>query len=101
MDTITSYLPALQSVLPKFSSPTVSPFPEINDLAPGPLGPVDLSQGSNGPALVAFVRHCGCPFAEKEVRLLAEESKRNKELHVVIVQHSAKEVTEQWFKDVG
>ena len=54
---------------------------------------------------MAFVRHCGCPFAEKEVRLLAEQSRKwkeqGKQLHVVIVQHSAEKETQEWFEALG
>jgi len=47
------------------------------------------------------VRHCGCPFAEKETKLLAEEVKKHPQLHVIIVQHSDQRETEEWFERVG
>ncbi|KAF2220679.1 hypothetical protein BDZ85DRAFT_187111, partial [Elsinoe ampelina] len=53
------------------------------------------------PTLVAFVRHCGCPFAEKELRLLGEQAERNTSLRVVIVQHSSEADTKDWFERVG
>lgn len=51
--------------------------------------------------LVAFVRHCGCPFAEKEVKLLGAETRKHSDLHVVIVQHSAEAETKEWFERIG
>jgi hypothetical protein len=35
------------------------------------------------------------------VQLLGAESRRNDKLHVVIVQHSDRATTEQWFEDIG
>lgn len=99
---LSSYLPAIKSVLPQ-ASPSVSPLPDIGSPAPAPVGPLDLarSNGNGTPTLVAFVRHCGCPFAEKEVQLLGAETRKNEQLHVVIVQHSDLATTQQWFEDIG
>jgi len=99
MDTLTSYLPALQSIIPTFGGPTVSPLPDISGPAPSALGPVSFPSGA--PTLIAFVRHCGCPFAEKEIQLLAAETKKNSSLHVIIIQHSEQSVTEDWFASLN
>ncbi|PNS21105.1 hypothetical protein CAC42_3443 [Sphaceloma murrayae] len=84
----------LTSVLPKLTGPKVNPLPELGSAAPS-LGNKATLPG--GPTLVAFVRHCGCPFAEKEVRMLGDEAERNSALHVVIVQHSSEADTKDWF----
>ncbi|KAI5198275.1 hypothetical protein E4T39_06841 [Aureobasidium subglaciale] len=97
---LASYIPAIKSIIPQ-ASPSVASLPEIGDAAPAPVGSIDLSHGNGRPTLVAFVRHCGCPFAEKEVQLLGAESRKNEKLHVVIVQHSDEATTKQWFEDVG
>ncbi|KAK6003455.1 hypothetical protein QM012_009226 [Aureobasidium pullulans] len=97
---LASYIPAIKSILPQ-SSPTVAALPEIGDVAPAPVGSIDLTHGNGTPTLVAFVRHCGCPFAEKEVQLLGAESRKHEKLHVVIVQHSDEATSKQWFEDVG
>jgi len=93
-------------MLPKFASPSVATLPEIG--APAPRTPLPSSDGSNNnydfsqrPTLVAFVRHCGCPFAEKEIRLLADEVRKNGELRVVVVQHSEMDVVREWWDSVG
>lgn len=99
-DYLASYLPAIRSIIPQ-ASPAVSPLPEIGSKAPAPVGSLDLSSGHGKPTLVAFVRHCGCPFAEKEVQLLGAEARNNEQLHVVIVQHSDEATTKSWFEDIG
>ncbi|TKX26722.1 hypothetical protein C1H76_0876 [Elsinoe australis] len=88
------------SVLPKLTGPTVGPLPDLASPAPTALGPINFTT-SPAPTLVAFVRHCGCPFAEKEVRLLADEADRNASLRIVIVQHSSEADTRDWFERIG
>ncbi|KAF4555224.1 Hypothetical protein D9617_3g022960 [Elsinoe fawcettii] len=88
------------SVLPKPFGPKAATLPEIASEAPTSLGPCTFGP-AGPPTLVAFVRHCGCPFAEKEVRLLGEESERNAALRVVIVQHSSEADTKDWFERMG
>lgn len=93
-------MPVIQSVLPR-SSPEVSPVPGLGALAPAPINGIDLARGNGQPTLVAFVRHCGCPFSEKEVKLLAEQLVKHPKLHVIIVQHSEQKDTEEWFERIG
>ncbi|THW39575.1 hypothetical protein D6D21_07249 [Aureobasidium pullulans] len=97
---LASYIPAIKSIIPQ-SSPSVAALPEVGEQAPAKVGSVDLKSGGGRPTLLAFVRHCGCPFAEKEVQLLGAESRKNEKLHVVIVQHSDEATTQQWFEDIG
>ncbi|CAC9887865.1 unnamed protein product, partial [Aureobasidium pullulans] len=91
---LASYIPAIKSIIPQ-SSPSVAALPEVGEQAPAKVGSVDLKSGGGRPTLLAFVRHCGCPFAEKEVQLLGAESRKNEKLHVVIVQHSDEATTQQ------
>lgn len=98
---ISSWTPVLQSINPFTSSPSTSPLPQIGSSAPSALGDLTLPSGTGHPVLVAFVRHCGCPFAEKEIKLLGAETRKNNELHVVIVQHSAEAETKEWFARIG
>lgn len=93
-------MPVLQSVLPR-SSPETSSFPQIGSPAPAPIDGIDLAKGNGVPTIVAFVRHCGCPFSEKETKMLAEQVKKHPKLHVIIVQHSEQEETEAWFERIG
>ncbi|WRT63836.1 uncharacterized protein IL334_000761 [Kwoniella shivajii] len=92
---LASYLPAIQSIIPQ-SSPTSAPLPEIGSKAPS-LPDVQI----DGPTLVAFVRHCGCPFAEKEIHLLSDQLKAHPQLKIIIVQHAEKDQVDQWFNEIG
>ncbi|GAB7357805.1 hypothetical protein MBLNU459_g0619t2 [Dothideomycetes sp. NU459] len=96
-----SWTPVLQSINPFTSSPSTAALPSVGDPAPSIIKSLNLPQGTGKPTLVAFVRHCGCPFAEKEVKLLGEETRKNEQLHVVIVQHSEDKETQEWFERIG
>ncbi|KAH6674876.1 hypothetical protein B0J14DRAFT_479572 [Halenospora varia] len=53
------------------------------------------------PAVVVFMRHAGCPFAEKtfiELRRLANKYTR---LRFIAVSHSSKEATDKWITQMG
>lgn len=93
------WLQAASSIRPRWG-PTTASFPSLGAAAPSALGPISFST-LHQPALVAFVRHCGCPFAEKEVRMLGEVAAEHTGIHVVIVQHSPEEQTRAWFERIG
>lgn len=118
------WLHTLKSVIPKlpFSSAPLQPFPELGSCAPSSLGPITFPSSSSTtesnekasqytvgnsnerggkPTLVAFLRHCGCPFAEKEVRLLATQARKYGDLKIVLVQHSDARDTRDWFERIG
>jgi hypothetical protein len=54
-----------------------------------------------GPAVVAFLRHVGCPFAEATLRALAAAAEGRPELRFVAVTHSAPEVSVAWVEACG
>lgn len=65
--------------------------------------------GSTGGTILSFVRHCGCPFAEAEVRelaqlLLAQEKESggtgSRPLRGVIVCMSEEDVANGWYEGV-
>jgi hypothetical protein len=94
---MTSYLPYdLQSVLPGHKGKPAK-VPEIGEQAP----PIDGVNYTANPHLIAFVRHCGCPFAEKEVKDLAAVQKADPNVYIVIVAHSEKDVVDDWFERRG
>lgn len=108
---MTSWLPYdVQSLLPR-SSPQTSGLPTPGDAAPEiPRSSIVVNGGSvspySGPSLgtiIAFVRHCGCPFAEKEIRMLGEVRKRHdeREVQIVVVQHSDEGQTREWWSTIG
>lgn len=111
---MTSYLPHdIQSLLPR-SSPKAAQTPSVGEQAPSFPSDIKVVQGGSASnisystpskgTLVAFVRHCGCPFAEKEVKLLGEVDKKHGgqgEVQIVVVQHSDEEETRAWWKRIG
>lgn len=102
MSGITSYLPHdLQSLLPRGDQPPTAQIPSIGSQAPS-FPNVSYNAKKKG-TLIAFVRHCGCPFAEKEVKLLGQVAKEDKEgeVQIVVVQHSEEGETKEWWKRIG
>jgi alkyl-hydroperoxide reductase/thiol specific antioxidant family protein len=70
----------------------VAGLPEVGDAAPdiAPLGRVE------GPAVVTFLRHVGCPFAEATMRALSEEAERCPQVAWVAISHARLEATDRW-----
>lgn len=75
----------------------VAAFPALGSMAPvvPPLGEV------KGPAVVTFLRHVGCPFAEATVRSMSELVERHAEVTWIAVSHARLEATDRWCADVG
>jgi hypothetical protein len=75
----------------------VSALPELGAPAPiaEPLGEV------RGPAVVAFLRHVGCPFAEATMQALSEEAARHPEIDWIAVSHAGLEATDHWCTAIG
>ena len=61
--------------------------------------PVGLEPGR--PAVVAFLRHTGCPFAERTMQLLRDAAARAPEVHWIAISHAAGPDTERWCAAVG
>ncbi|KAL1652027.1 hypothetical protein SLS58_000150 [Diplodia intermedia] len=53
------------------------------------------------PVVVTFLRHCGCPFAEKTFRNLREAASRNPDIRFVAVSHSDQAATDRWLDSLG
>ncbi|KAI0180891.1 hypothetical protein GGR52DRAFT_522110 [Hypoxylon sp. FL1284] len=76
----------------------LSPVPKVGDKAP--VHP-NLTLPSDKPTVIVFLRHCGCPFAEKTFQNMTSLSVQHKEVHFVAVSHSSAEATERWVVQVG
>lgn len=74
----------------------VARAPRVGDAAPPLPGAVD-----GRPAVIAFLRHVGCPFAEATLRALGERGRRTPEVHFVAVSHAPDAATERWRAAVG
>lgn len=99
MASLISKLPIdLQTLLPRSEA-----YPEVKKLPqPGDRAPELLDENwTTAPHLVAFVRHCGCPFAQAEVESLGRALKAHPNVRIVIVAHSAEDVVQDWFDRVG
>jgi hypothetical protein len=53
------------------------------------------------PAIVAFLRHTGCPFAERTMQMLRDGAARSPEVQWIAVSHAAAADTERWCREVG
>jgi hypothetical protein len=72
-------------------------LPAIGDPAPDapPLGQV------YGPAVVAFLRHVGCPFAEATMRSMSAEAELHPDTSWIAINHARLDATDRWCAAVG
>ncbi|MFB8281163.1 hypothetical protein [Nocardia colli] len=81
-----------------FFKPTpvkVSAMPEEETKAPG------LPYLGSTPAIIAFLRHTGCPFAEATLRQLADFSSRYPNVDFIAVTHSGEARSQAWCDSFG
>lgn len=50
---------------------------------------------------IVFLRHTGCPFAEKTVRSLRDLAARDERVDVIFVGHGDARVTREWLAEIG
>jgi hypothetical protein len=84
-----------RTFLPPRPVPTAAP-PAVGDPAPPLPG-----QPGAGPAVVAFLRHAGCPFAEATVRALREAAPEHSGIAWIAVSHAPEGATAAWCDAVG
>jgi hypothetical protein len=75
----------------------VAPAPEPGE--PARELPVVLE--SERPAIVAFLRHTGCPFAERTMQMLREQAARSPAVQWVAISHAPDAETARWCEAVG
>ena len=61
--------------------------------------PVALEPGR--PAIVSFLRHTGCPFAERTMQMLRERAAVAPEVQWIAISHAPEAETERWCRAVG
>jgi hypothetical protein len=88
---------ALRSLVPPRRIATPPP-PGAGERAPAIPGDVDLA---GRPAVVAFLRHAGCPFAEATLRALHALATQAPEVTVLAVVHSRGETASAWCERAG
>jgi AhpC/TSA family len=76
------------------------------DVSPAPLPgdaarelPVELEPGRA--AVIAFLRHAGCPFAERTMQRLREAAAQSPDVQWIAIAHSPAAATERWCAAVG
>ncbi|MFL5781218.1 MAG: AhpC/TSA family protein [Thermoleophilaceae bacterium] len=87
----------LKTFLPPLPLPTANP-PEPGEPArelPDPGLPEDRA------AVVAFLRHTGCPFAEATARALRDAAAAEPDVEWVVVSHAGTEATARWRDAIG
>ena len=87
----------LRTFLPPLPLPTAAP-PEPGEPA-RELPDPGLPEGR--PAVVAFLRHTGCPFAEVTARALRDAAAADPEIEWVAVSHARAESTARWRDAIG
>jgi hypothetical protein len=75
----------------------LAPVPRPGERAPEL--PLALEEGR--PAIVAFLRHTGCPFAELTMRTLREAAQRSPQAQWIAISHAPAEATERWCEAIG
>jgi hypothetical protein len=87
----------LRTFLPPATRPTPEP--------PAPGEPARRlpppGAGGDGPVVVTFLRHTGCPFAEATMRAAAEEAAASSGVHWIAVSHAPARATQRWCEAVG
>ncbi|KAK5988761.1 hypothetical protein PT974_10250 [Cladobotryum mycophilum] len=76
----------------------IAPAPKVGSQAPSST---QLPFPDGKLTLVVFLRHCGCPFAEKTFKTLTTISNQFQQIHCIAVSHSTSEATENWIPQVG
>jgi hypothetical protein len=81
--------------------PPAAPHSERAPLKIGDTAPLQ-SALSDKPAIVAFLRHIGCPFAEKTFRDLRKFAEKHGDTYQYIaITHGTENDTDDWIKKVG
>ncbi|QSZ30574.1 hypothetical protein DSL72_000130 [Monilinia vaccinii-corymbosi] len=84
-----------------FPPPTnVQPPPEINSKAPS-SSKLAFPNANGKPTIITFLRHCGCPFAEKTILTLRTLAPSHPNTHFIALSHSTQSSTETWLQSIG
>jgi hypothetical protein len=67
----------------------------------GDAAPPLLGESVQGPAVVAFLRHTGCPFAEWTAGALRAAAADYPDVAWIAVSHASQEATDEWSHAIG
>ncbi len=79
---------------------STSPIPSIGANAPS-TPKLQLPDSNEKPTILTFLRHCGCPFAEKTFLSLRAAASAHPSITFVAVSHSDQSATDKWLQAVG
>ncbi|KAI0997995.1 hypothetical protein K3495_g10195 [Podosphaera aphanis] len=104
-----SFVPYVQvpNSLKSWQNPVPAPIeiagpPILGDRAPTCQKlSLPLLNGSRKPCIVVFLRHCGCPFAEKTFIKLRTLANKYPNLACIAVSHCSKPATDKWVTLLG
>ncbi|RVD84279.1 uncharacterized protein DFL_006040 [Arthrobotrys flagrans] len=95
----------LKSEIASFSSPAANPelsaVPKVGDHFPESDQLPQLQSLNGKPVLITFLRHCGCPFAEKAFQSFRSLSDAHPDTTFIAISHSNREDTDEWVVSVG
>ncbi|KAI9740666.1 MAG: hypothetical protein M1818_004630 [Claussenomyces sp. TS43310] len=94
---------SLKKELGSFKTPTsvrTATPPVIGSQAPS-SAKLQLPAADGKPTIITFLRHCGCPFSEKNFLDLRKVAGQHPEAHFIAVSHSDQESTDKWVSAVG
>ncbi|KAI9661085.1 MAG: hypothetical protein M1821_009412 [Bathelium mastoideum] len=77
------------------TGPQTSKVPEIGSKAPSSQK-LELPPPEGTPTIISFLRHCGCPFAEKAFLELRTTASLHPDLPFVAISHSSATATAHW-----
>ncbi|CAD6442699.1 2485c0fb-1e34-4d0d-ad63-495595e5ab1f [Sclerotinia trifoliorum] len=89
----------LSSWLPQSPTNVQSP-PEINSTAPS-SSKLPFPNPNGKPTIITFLRHCGCPFAEKTLLALRNLATTHPTLNLIAISHSSSTSTTTWLSSLG
>lgn len=79
---------------------STSPIPSIAVNAPS-TSKLPLPNPNVNPTIITFLRHCGCPFAEKTFLSFRAAASAHPSINFVAVSHSDESATNRWLEAVG
>ncbi|KAF3909805.1 hypothetical protein ABW21_db0201909 [Orbilia brochopaga] len=95
----------LKAEMASFSTPAEKPevaaAVKVGDHYPESEQLTQLKDLNGRPALITFLRHCGCPFAEKTFQTFRHLSDLHPDVLFLAISHSNPEDTDEWLISVG
>lgn len=79
---------------------STSPVPSIGANAPS-VSQLQLPTSDEKATILTFLRHCGCPFAEKTFLSFRAAASTHPSINFVAVSHSDQIATDKWLEAVG